>query len=232
MSCYSKSHHNGHKVFISHGTSGCGDCGDPLSWSESGFCSDHSVPETNPEQTQLDDTTRIKLISVSKSAFHYCYKFAFSNKQYFNNIIDFLTQIVSVGDATRRGVSLAYRDSFDIIQLFTNRPNLDKNELDNFHRFISAISSDNIFRLFFTETILNNYTNIVKASKQFADDSSHSNIFDVFFDIIFYSSTPPVITQLINESKIDWFNIEKLFFLFWNFCYAYSNFVFVFNNTF
>lgn len=28
-----------------------------------------------------------------------------------------------------------------------------------------------------------------------------------FFDIIFYSSTPPVITQLINESKIDWFNI-------------------------
>ena len=82
VNCFLKGNHQDHKIKIYHGSCGCCDCGDPMSWSKSGFCTMHSSPESNPELTQLDQDTRIKLISISKSAFYYCHKFASKNKDF------------------------------------------------------------------------------------------------------------------------------------------------------
>ena len=96
VNCFTKGKHEGHKILIRHGDSGCCDCGDPFGWSKSGFCCDHSGPEPNPEQTQLDQSTRIKLISISNSSLHYIRQFADTNIDYFRNIIQFLLKLVYI----------------------------------------------------------------------------------------------------------------------------------------
>jgi hypothetical protein len=41
QSCYEKSDHTGHRVWLKTNVSGCCDCGDPDGYKEEGFCSDH-----------------------------------------------------------------------------------------------------------------------------------------------------------------------------------------------
>lgn len=137
--CFLKGNHQGHKIIIFHGSCGCCDCGDPMCWSKSGFCSEHSGPESNPELTQLDSSTRIKLISISKSAFHYLQNFGSTNKQYFIHIIEFLTRLVSLGEAIRRCVCLSFCNSFDVIKFYTKSENFNSQDYEKIHGFFSIL---------------------------------------------------------------------------------------------
>lgn len=41
VECFQKSNHEGHRVRLQRGASGCCDCGDTTAWKSAGFCSDH-----------------------------------------------------------------------------------------------------------------------------------------------------------------------------------------------
>ena len=49
QSCYEKSDHEGHRVWLNTEVGGCCDCGDPDSFIPSAFCSDHKGFEASTE---------------------------------------------------------------------------------------------------------------------------------------------------------------------------------------
>lgn len=212
VDCFLKGNHKGHRFKIVHSLCGCCDCGDLISWKKSGFCCDHPGPESNPELTQLDKTMRIKIISVSMSAFHYCLKFAEINQEYFNNLIKFLTQLISIGDATRRCVGIAFCQSIQFFDFYTCFQYLDKSSYELLHSFFTALSSDYVFRSYGTISFYRDLPKIIELmetlSYQYLDEyEKPSFYFGYFFELTFYLSTKGFIEQLIRDSKIEWFTI-------------------------
>ena len=212
VDCFLKGNHKGHRITISHCESGCCDCGDPIQWSRSGFCCDHSGSEPHPDQTQLEVKTKVKLVSISMSAIHFMIKYASTNKEYFINIINFLTEIASLGDATKRCVSIAIQNSIEFIDIFKNCQNFYASEYGTIHEFFSLLSSDDVFRTHFTVSILRDFPELIRINQKVASEFNNPEkppVYSVtkFFVIVDYILNTPMIRQLIFDSKIDWFNI-------------------------
>lgn len=207
--CFLKGNHQGHEVRITHSSNATCDCGDPILWSETGFCSDHPGPEPNPDLTQLDKDTRIKLMAISKAAFHYYLDFASFNKTFFLNVTEWLFRLVSLGDATRRCVCIAMRDSFEFIDLYIHCLNLDKTDSGKLLKFLGSLTNDNVFRQYFSMSFLRFLPKFIWINHRIALENTDNTApplvsINQLFGFTFHATTPSVLQKLIRDSEIDW----------------------------
>lgn len=212
VDCYLKGNHKGHQVSLIHYSNGCCDCGDSSSWSPSGFCKDHKGQEANPELTQLSRQTRIKIISICKACFHYCLQYAQTDVNKFNNIIYFLEQLASLGDATRRCVCISLSESFEYIDLYKRCFNFSKKNTEILLKFVSSFANDEVFRNYFSLTVYKNLPNFIKINQELAlkyDDINSvplSSVSSLFFET-FHAYQEVSLKKVICENLIDWKSI-------------------------
>ncbi|KAK8839121.1 hypothetical protein M9Y10_032593 [Tritrichomonas musculus] len=204
VNCFLKGNHQGHRITISHPEAASCDCGNPSFWSSSGFCSDHPGPDPHPEQTQLSKDTRVKITSISNAIFSK-YPTLIAAKQFlFCKVTDFLTQIVSIGDATQRCVVLAFQNAFAIYDLFDHCYNLREIAANKFITFLGSLMNDQVFRRFYSLSILNDLPKFVKLAHLKAPDFEPDSSFSKIFQFTFHGVTMPITTELIQKSLFEW----------------------------
>ncbi|OHT06708.1 hypothetical protein TRFO_25169 [Tritrichomonas foetus] len=210
--CFLAGDHKGHEVRLTHSISGTCDCGDPIHWKTCGFCSEHPGPEPHPEMTQLDSKTRIKLIAIAKTALKKLLFFASFDKNTFKNMIEWLQNIVSLGDASRRCVSIAFSETFEYIDLFYHSLNLDEANISKLLSFLGSLTNDAVFRYYFSFSVINSLPSFVYANCKIAL-SSHDpkktplSPANQLFNFTFHGFTARIVQDLITEKGLDWANI-------------------------
>ena len=204
VKCFLKGNHQGHKIMIAHADIASCDCGDPAFWSPEGFCSDHPGPESNPELTQLQRDTRVKTISISKAIFSKYINISQTNPTLFCTITDFLSKIVSIGDAMRRCVVIGIQGSFTIYQLLTNCYKIPNFAAEKFLNFLGSIVGDQVFRRFFTISFLNDFPRFCSYNHSNATKSNPDTSIDIVYRFTFHAATIPLISDLIKKFVFDW----------------------------
>ena len=147
VNCFLKWNHQEHRISITHPKSESCDCENTSFWSPSGFLSDHPGSDPHPEQTQLSKDARVKIISISNAIFSKYPTLIAAKKFQFCKVTDFLTQIVSIGDATQRCVALSFQNAFKVYDLFEHCYNLREIAANKFITFFGSLMNDQVFRL-------------------------------------------------------------------------------------
>lgn len=146
LTCFLNGNHQGHKASIRYSSNASCDCGDPMLWKESGFCSYHPGCCEHPEKTDIDPETYakyeeafIKLIRV----FPYAIEGKDSSA---SDILDFLLTHTSYGDAIRRTLTIVLPRYADIPRIFDKIHLLDENNIEKLATLLSNLSNDHVFR--------------------------------------------------------------------------------------
>ena len=209
INCFLKGNHQGHRVYIAHHSGTC-DCGDPQMWSPSGFCPDHPGPEPNPEQTQLTKETRIKLIAVCKASLSDYIRYVNIRSPLFTKITDFLFNLVSIGDAARRCVCLAIKESFSIYELYTNSIYLVIPEMMKLLDFLGPLTNDEIFRDYMSLSFLPYLPKFIEFNDSLAKMSENrKEAAKKFYSFCFHASSLPQISGLIQKKLFNWSDVFK-----------------------
>ena len=211
INCFLKGNHQGHRIILTHSSAASCDCGDPLFWSPSGFCSDHPGPEPHPEQTQLTSETRIKLLSISKAALSLYLEYSKTNISLFEKITDFLSNLVSIGDATRRCVSLALQDSFSFYDLYSSSFDLNKTAMSKLLNFMGSLTNDDVFRNYFSLSFMTDLPKFIAINKNLAKSQDKAELVEKLYDFTFHASAISMVSELIKNDSFDWravFNIS------------------------
>lgn len=239
VSCFLKGKHKGHKVKIAHSINGTCDCGDPMNWKPAGFCSDHPGPEENPEMTQLDSETRIKLISMANALFHHYTDYAILNSHLFHELTCFIQKIVSLGDATRRCVCIGIRNSLQFMSLYSHIIHLDQPTVKLLTVFLGSLCNDAIFREYFAQSVIKSFPKILwfhyilsqKEDYTITEKSLPLQNASHFFKFTFHAFSKSLVQQLVKEEKIDFLEISsKSLNLIFSYLFANMNKTFIDNS--
>lgn len=203
LKCFLNGNHEGHTSYLMHAETGSCDCGNSALMKSSGFCSSH---QHQFNMDELEEEEKNLLITVFYSIF---YEIVNSMRAESNKILDslqWINQILSVGDAVRRCCALAFinLDSFDCLifkLVYANRK-----AQTEFSTLISTLVNDLVFLHYFTKEALSIYPQFVEKTIDSWNDMHSTNSQNNFYFVLtnFYLAFTPVVIEVIKQDKIDW----------------------------
>ncbi|OHT03735.1 hypothetical protein TRFO_06571 [Tritrichomonas foetus] len=212
LKCLLKGNHEGHNVYLSYSAGGNCDCGDSTFWKPEGFCSSHSLPEENPEMTQLDRRTRVAMIAASQAFLSHLLFYANYEHVSFELVLKWLQRLIFLGDAPKRCVVRAFWNTLDFYDLYMNCLHLNGGDIEILMSFLSSISNDIYYRNHFIVSFFNSFDKIVWTNGRLLILSRDNKNIPLqqaqkIFDYSYIAEATNVILNNIKEKRINW--VEK-----------------------
>ena len=134
-----------------------------------------------------------------------CINLASTGSTAFDQIIDFLSKIVSIGDATRRCVCIGFRYSIRFSDLYGRFCTLQKPVIHKLLKLFGSLTNDEIFRNYFTYSFLIDLPYFIRFNDNFAKIADQSNESQVeLYNFTFHACSFPQICEMIQKNMIDW----------------------------
>lgn len=202
LKCFLNGNHEGHRAcFIAANTGSC-DCGDCTAWKPEGFCTNHKGSEENPDLIDLTSEQRERILLIFKACFkHFIYWIKFDPIK-LSRVIEFLSKLVSIGDAYRRCAVIAIKESISMIKVIKAIRRLDKDIGEKLIYFLGSFSNDPIYRIYFSEQLFFNFSKLTVISCQQGLVEQPSLSLSLFFNIAFYAFQNNL--HIIIKEDTDW----------------------------
>ena len=212
LDCYNKSDHKNHHVTIRTTSGGNCSCGNPLSWKESGFCSCHHSPDSNPETTQLTKELCDTLLIIFSAAFYDINFRATYQPLEFIEICKWTKRLAGVNDGFRRCIVIALLKKSDFKQLLLN---IDANDIDVNYAMVDLFMSlltDKIFLVHFAQTVYKLQIDYVHLYLRFMRNKEKPKLLKPIINLTSHAYTPLVFTKIIQTCDFDWSVLVVSFF--------------------
>ena len=208
--CFLAGNHQGHDVTIMHSSNGTCDCGDNVNWKPSGFCKNHPGTEAHPELTQLHETTRENLISTTSIVFQAALDYVEYDNS-FAEAIQWIQNIVSLGDAPRRCVAIAISQSFDFFEIYQNSIFLSKENAITLINLFGSLTNDEAFRFYFSRSFISSMPKFVEFNGKISENNLETKNKPLYpirklYDITFHAMTDPIVQKLITDG-LNWVSV-------------------------
>ena len=214
IKCFLNGNHEGHDVSLHYFLDGNCDCGDPSMFNPSGYCSNHSNPDSHPERTQIDKETRIALIAISRAFLSHLLFYTNFEPMSFQLIIKWLQRLIFLGDAPRRCVAIAWSQTIDFYDFYQQCLHLNHNDTDILVSFLYSLTSDKVFKTCITKCFVKNLDHFIWVNSRLSilypnkNKKDESPIYPAaeLFRFSYQACFEPFISKVIKKQLCDWVN--------------------------
>lgn len=199
--CFMAGNHQGHDIYISKSDIGTCDCGNCFQWNPHGFCKHHQGIDANQEDNELEPDIKTSLIAITKYFIQNYFYNQYCTNDNINAILQWLEEITSFGDATRRCVVLGFIDSFKIYESFQRFSQLNDEIIASYNIFIGTLINDPLFMPFYTQNVIVNMPKIINFvfTSTAESDNEETPLFS-FFHATAFPSVSEAISSNCDES--------------------------------
>ena len=183
--CYLNGRHEGHDVLLEISDSGSCDCGNSICWDPKGFCTKHKGPPANPHLIDLSPERTEMVADIVRNALLALVPLAVLPSNQIKIITDFLSDLVSIGDAYRRIVSLVITDDYDLPCLLLNWPKFTCQNAKYIYDLLNKLIDDAVFISRFTIHFCDAFLNLVSV---FANNSQNDVVDETYDDFFCFDS--------------------------------------------
>lgn len=207
--CFLKGGHLNHHYAIIRSPSGNCDCGDPHYWKKSGFCPEHQGQQPNPDLNQISTDLRKKFITVFAAVFTCSITKLNDHLSSFLKAISWLQQFPSLGDASRRCLSISILDHSPIVEYFKAIPHFPPEAVVAVDDLFGGLLNDEYFGI---RAVTMYYPLDIDLRKDYFDnikknyDSKEVENYVSFFEFIFHFYAPHLFQEAVKKNHFDWPN--------------------------
>ena len=210
--CYLNGNHEGHDVRLEISDYGSCDCGNVSSWKSSGFCCHHYSMPADPYEQDFGKKRSEFLADVIELALSVLIRLG-KKKELFDDlkeVVKFLIDVSSIGDAYRRLVSQVLADQYDFNKLLINWPSFTIEASKEIYKLFLVLISDDLFTSNFSDAFCSQYLYLLglELNKDFKleepiiddddDDRLNSSILEISFYVFNYLTSHPELMSLYN----------------------------------